>query len=208
MDKIALDSELIIRVLHVNEEAKDSNGASIVLKLTHNKVSYMFMGDAETEVEDYIRSKYDVSATVLKNGHHGSKTSSSAPFISQVNPKVAILSYGKNNSYGHPHAAIEARLKNVGAKTYKTPIDCDITVTSDGVKYDVSSSCGKTQAKKPTTPTPTKKPATKPVAQPKPTQTYFKNCTELRKVYPGGVGMGHPAYQPKMDRDKDGWACE
>lgn len=205
LDKISLDNELIIRVLHANEDAKDSNGASIVLKLTHNKVSFLLMGDADSSVEDCIRKKYDVSATVIKNGHHGSKTSSSAAFISQVKPKVAILSYGKNNSYGHPNSAVEARLKNVGAKTYKTAIDCDITVLSDGVKHSVSSSCGKVIDKQ----SPTKPATTKPIEKPAQTvQTNFKNCTELRKVYPNGVSKDHPAYQLKMDRDKDGWACE
>ncbi|WP_060210295.1 MBL fold metallo-hydrolase [Sporosarcina koreensis] len=205
LDKIALDPNMIIRVLYTDENAKDSNDASIVLKATYNKVSFLLMGDADTAIEDYIRDKYDVSATVLKNGHHGSNTSSSAAFISNVKPKVAVLSYGKNNSYGHPNAAIEARLKNVGAKTYKTAVDCDITVTTDGVKHSVSNSCGKTVAK----PAPPAKPAPKPVTKPAPvTQTNFKNCTELRKVYPKGVSKDHPAYQPKMDRDKDGWACE
>ena len=52
-----------------------------------------------------------------------------------------ILSYGKNNSYGHPHLAIEARLKNVGAKTYKIPLDCDITVATNDVKHSVSNTC-------------------------------------------------------------------
>ena len=211
LDKIALDPNMIIRVLYADENAKDSNGSTIVLKATYNKVSFLLMGDADTAIEDYIRDKYDVSTTVLKNGHHGSNTSSSAAFISNVKPKVGLLSYGKNNSYGHPHAAIEARLKNVGAKTYKTAVNCDITVTTDGVKHSVSNSCGKTVAKpvvKPA-PKPVAKPTPKPVAKPAPvTQTYFKNCTELRKVYPSGVSSSHPAYQPKMDRDKDGWACE
>ncbi|PIC65317.1 hypothetical protein CSV79_01460 [Sporosarcina sp. P13] len=217
LDKLALDSQLITRVLFADEKGKDSNAASIVLKITYNKVSFLLMGDADTVTEDYIRSKYDVKATVLKNGHHGSKTSSSAAFISSVKPSVAILSYGENNSYGHPHAAIEARLKNVGAKTYKTPVHCNITVTTNGAKHSVENSCGKGSApvakpkpSKPVAkPTPVKpkpvpsKPVTKPV-----TQTNFKNCTELRKVYPNGVSKGHPAYQSKMDRDKDGWACE
>ncbi|MFS0688979.1 MBL fold metallo-hydrolase [Sporosarcina sp. 179-K 8C2 HS] len=205
LDKIALDPKMVIRVLYADENAKDSNDASIVLKATYNKVSFLLMGDADTAIEDYIRDKYDVSATVLKNGHHGSNTSSSAAFISNVKPSVAILSYGKNNSYGHPNAAIEARLKNVGAKIYKTAVDCDITVTTDGVKHSVSNSCGKTAEK----PAPAAKPAPKPVTKPTPaTQTNFQNCTELRKVYPKGVGKDHPAYQAKMDRDKDGWACE
>src|SRR5690606_21698483 len=139
---------LIIRVLYADENAKDSNDASIVLKATYNKVSFLLMGDADTAIEDYIRGKYDVSATVLKNGHHGSNTSISAAFISNnVKPSVGILSYGKNNSYGHPNSAVEARLKNIGAKIYKTAVDCDITVTTDGVKHSVSNSCGKTVAK-------------------------------------------------------------
>ncbi|PIC73719.1 MBL fold metallo-hydrolase [Sporosarcina sp. P17b] len=217
LDKLALDQQLITRVLFADEKGKDSNAASIVLKITYNKVSFLLMGDADTVTEDYIRSKYNVKATVLKNGHHGSKTSSSAAFISNVKPSVAILSYGKNNSYGHPHAAIEARLKNVGAKTYKTPIHCNITVTTNGAKHSVANSCGKgsTPVVKPKPSKPVAKPTlvkpkpapSKPVTKPVP-QSNFKNCTELRKVYPNGVSKGHPAYQSKMDRDKDGWACE
>ncbi|WP_342505593.1 MBL fold metallo-hydrolase [Sporosarcina sp. FSL K6-2383] len=219
LDKIALDPNMIIRVLHADENAKDSNDASIVLKATYNKVSFLLMGDADAAIEDKIRAKYDVAATVLKNGHHGSDTSSSAAFINNVKPSVAILSYGKNNSYGHPHLAIESRLKNVGAKTYKTPLDCDITVTSNGVKHAVSTACkdGKkvtapaTKSTVNPAPKPIAKPVTKPVTKPVPKpsiRTNFKNCTDLRTVHPAGVAKGHPAYQSKMDRDKDGWACE
>ncbi|BAQ11278.1 predicted hydrolase [Bacillus sp. OxB-1] len=209
LDKLALDPQMVVRVLYADENAKDSNDASIVLKLTYNKVSFLLMADANTAIEDKIRAKYDVTATVLKNGHHGSNTSSSAAFISSVKPSVGILSYGKNNSYGHPHAAIEARLKNVGATTYKTAVHCDITVTTNGVKHSVSTGCGsKATAPAKPAPKPATKPAPKPAAKPAPTQTNFKNCTELRKVYPKGVSSGHPAYQSKMDRDKDGWACE
>ncbi|WP_304649574.1 MBL fold metallo-hydrolase [Sporosarcina sp. ACRSL] len=215
LDKIPLDPHMIIRVLYADENAEESNDASIVLKATYNKISFLLMGDADTAIEDYIRGKYDVSATVLKNGHHGSNTSSSAAFISNVSPKVAILSYGKNNSYGHPNSAVEVRLNNIGAKTYKTAVDCDITVATDGVKHFVSNSCGKTVAK------PVPKPIEKQVAKPKPSgdptngtyvipgaPTVFKNCTELRKYYPKGVSSSHPAYSPKHDRDKDGWGCE
>jgi competence protein ComEC len=76
-----------------------SNDASIVLKATYNKVSFLLMSDADKAIEDEINSKYDVKATMLKNGHHGSDTSSSATYINNVKPSVAILSYGKNNSY-------------------------------------------------------------------------------------------------------------
>lgn len=212
LDKLALDPNLIIRVLHADENAADSNDASIVLKATYNKVSFLLMGDADTAIEDMIKTKYDVKATVLKNGHHGSDTSSSAAFISNVKPSVAIFSYGKNNSYGHPNLAVESRMKNVGAKVYKTPLDCDITVTTNGVKHSVSNACKngnkvKAPAAKPAA-KPLPKPAPKPAAKPAPVQSQFKNCTALRMVYPNGVERGHPAYAKKHDRDGDGYACE
>ena len=197
-----LDPKMTMRVLHVNPKAADNNDASIVLKLTYNQNSFLLMGDASTKIEEQISSKYNVQSTVLKAGHHGSDTSSSAKFISRVKPKIAILSYGKNNSYGHPHAAVKKRLSNVGAKTYETAKHCNIIVKSTGKKYTVSTDCKKyanATVSKPTT--------SKPVTT-KPTQTNFKNCTELRKVYPSGVSSKHAAYQTKFDRDKDGWACE
>lgn len=201
-DKIVLDSTLKMDVLHANEKTEESNEASIVLKLTYNKVSFLLMGDADTNIENELMKTSNVKATVLKAGHHGSNTSSSAKFISTVKPATAILSYGKDNKYGHPHAAVQSRLKKVGAKVYETAKHCNIVVKTDGLKHTVSTGCG--NGNKVTT-------VTKP-SQVKPTtsttQTKFKNCTELRKVYPKGVAKGHPAYQLKLDRDKDGWACE
>lgn len=217
LDKLPFDSNMIIRVLHVNQNASNGADASIVLKLTYNKVSFLLMSDANIAIEDQIRSKYDVAATDLKNGQHGSNASSSAAFISNVKPQAAILSYDKKDP---PHAAVEARLKNVGAKTYKTADHCNITVTTDGVKHSISSSCGKT-ADKPATAKQTTKPTSKVRSKPKQNgnlssgtyvipgaPTSFKNCTELRKYYPHGVKSSHPAYASKHDRDKDGWACE
>ncbi|MER2171269.1 MAG: excalibur calcium-binding domain-containing protein [Psychrobacillus psychrodurans] len=197
-------------VLYANENATNNNDASIVLKMTYNKISFLLMGDASVEIEDALMATTNMTATVLKAGHHGSNTSSSAKFISNVKPKVGILSYGKDNSYGHPHASIPTRLKNVGAKVYETAKHCNIIVKTDGVKHTVTTDCKKTTAapasiktiKPASTPIKTKKPA------PKPIRTNFKNCTELRTVYPVGVAKGHAAYQSKMDRDKDGWACE
>ena len=215
LDKLPLDPSLLIRVLSVGgEDANDNNEASIVLKVIYNKVSFLLMGDADSRVENRIRSKYDIKATFLKNGHHGSSTSSSAAFISAVKPQTAILSYGKNNSYGHPSLAVESRLNKIGAKTYKTPVQCNITVTTNGVTNTVGSSCKKSAVGSAILAKPLKKPVQKPstvVAKPKPVpvkKVNFKNCTELRKTYPSGVAKSHAAYQSKMDRDKDGWACE
>lgn len=143
LETYKLDPRITVQVLHVNEEAKETNDASLVLKLTYNKVSFLLMADASTEIEEDIRKKYDVEATVLKVGHHGSDTSSSAPFISSVDPKVAILSFERGNTYGHPDVEVVKRLKSVGAKIYKTGTHCDITVSTNGVKYVVTTDCPK-----------------------------------------------------------------
>ena len=136
--KITIDSSIGVQVLHANKNASDSNDASIVLKATYNKVSFLLMGDASTELESTIMAKYDVKATVLKAGHHGSNTGSSAKFISKVNPASTILSYGKDNSYGHPHKEVVTRLKNVGSKIYSTANSGTITVMTNGTTHTVS----------------------------------------------------------------------
>lgn len=143
LDVYKLNPKTIVQVLHVNEKAEENNDASIVLKLTYNKVSFLLMADAGIEIEKQIRKKYDVQATVLKVGHHGSDTSSAAPFISNVNPEVAILSYEGGNRYGHPNPEVVKRLKNTGTKIYETAFDCHITVTTNGVKQSVTTNCAK-----------------------------------------------------------------
>lgn len=205
-DKISLDENVDITVLHADENASDNNDASIVLKVTYGQVSFLLTGDADLGIEEQIYNKYNVQSTVLKAGHHGSDTSSSNAFIQRVKPQVTILSYGENNSYGHPHSAVVNNLKSVGSKIYSTADYCDIVVTTNGLTYNVSTGC-KPVLKEET------KPVIEPVPKPKPVpttpvQTGFKNCTELKKVYPNGVSSDHPAYLPKFDRDKDGWGCE
>lgn len=200
-DTIKLDSSLKVQVLHADPNAEDNNDASIVLKVTYNKISFLLTGDADADIESKISAKYNVASTILKAGHHGSDTSSSINFIKQVKPKATILSYDKDNSYGHPHTIALKNFKTVGTKVYSTAQDGTITVTTNGSTFTInakefkgSGSNTQTKQQKPT---------------PQPTQTKsFKNCTELRKVYPDGVDSKHPAYDKKHDGDKDGWACE
>ena len=136
-DTIPLDEELDITVIHVGDEADDNNEASIVLKLSYGEVSFLLMGDADIRVEKEILDKTNVDATVLKAGHHGSNTSSSEAFIEAVNPKVTILSYGKDNSYGHPHAEVKSRLERISSQIYATAEVGNIVVETDGVDYSV-----------------------------------------------------------------------
>lgn len=100
------------------------NNCSIVLKLSYQGHTVLFMGDAESEVEDRLVEKYGdaLGAEIIKVGHHGSRYSSSAGFLARVHPQKAYVEVGKNN-YGHPAADSLARLQAAGAAVYRTDQD-------------------------------------------------------------------------------------
>lgn len=112
---------------------KDMNDYSIVIKLTFGSNKFLFTGDAQTLSENEILSKgFDVSADVLKLGHHGSHTSTSSTFLDKVNPKYAIVSCGKDNDYGHPHDVTMKKLEKKHIPLYRTDECGTIICTSDG----------------------------------------------------------------------------
>ncbi|MEK4230175.1 S-layer homology domain-containing protein [Solibacillus sp. FSL H8-0538] len=145
--KINFDSSLHVQVLHVNPNSYGTNDASIVLKVTYNDVSFLFTGDASVEVEEAIAAKYNVAATVLKAGQHGSSTSNSLAFLQKVKPNVTVLSYGKDNEYGYPHSKVISNLKAVHSKIYTTAQSGTIIVTTDGKTYRVKGTEYKAEAK-------------------------------------------------------------
>lgn len=154
-----IDSSLNIQVLNSGDRnVSDNNENSIVLKITYGTVSFLLTGDAGTEVEDEMIKKFNVKSTVLKAGHHGGSTSTSQVFVNAVKPEVTILSYGKDNSYGHPTDAVVSRLKAVGSKLYSTAESGDIVVRTDGKTYSVSAkpwtAPGVTPGPKPANPSP------------------------------------------------------
>ena len=119
----------------------DVNENSIVLKVTYGSVSYLLTGDAEEKAEEYILStKADIDADILKAGHHGSSSSSTKSFLAKVTPDVITISCGEDNDYGHPHIeALENFAKFTTAeKIFRTDIDGDIVVTTDGTGYSVA----------------------------------------------------------------------
>lgn len=112
---------------------QDLNNYSIVIKLTYGSNKFLFTGDAESLSEKEILSKgFDVSADVLKLGHHGSSSSTSTEFLNKVNPKYAIVSCGKDNDYGHPHSETMKKLEKKQIKLYRTDENGTIICTSDG----------------------------------------------------------------------------
>ncbi len=119
----------------------DTNEGSIVAKLTYGKTSLMLTGDATAKTERIILenfSKNSLDSTILKVGHHGSRTSSSSDFIEAVSPEYALISDGKDNKYGHPHQDVLDTLSSFGAKIFRTDLLGNIIMKSDGQKIELS----------------------------------------------------------------------
>lgn len=109
------------------------NDQSIVVRIEYGDTSFLFTGDAEWDSEhDMIDAGADLSADVLKVGHHGSDTSSSYVFLREVMPRYAVISVGEGNSYGHPTEETLSRLSDVGAEIYRTDLQGTMICRSDG----------------------------------------------------------------------------
>lgn len=127
-----------VKILGVNG-GNDTNDTSIILKVIYGETSFLFTGDAEYSAEQAVLNHgADLSANVLKVGHHGSDTSTGYQFLREIMPEYAIISCGKGNSYGHPTDTVLSRLRDADVKVYRTDLNGDITVTSDGKNVSVS----------------------------------------------------------------------
>lgn len=119
----------------------DSNDGSIVARLLYGKTSVMLTGDATMETEKIIleeNSPAKLRSTILKVGHHGSRTSTGVSFAQAVMPKYALISDGKNNKYGHPHIETIETLGRFGAQVFRTDLLGTIIVKSDGERLKFS----------------------------------------------------------------------
>ncbi|NLV47772.1 MAG: MBL fold metallo-hydrolase [Clostridiaceae bacterium] len=129
-----------VQVLGPVRTSDDPNNNSIVLKVIHDEISFLFAGDAEREEEQDILDKgFKLDSTVLKVGHHGSESSTTYPFLREIMPTFAVISVGNNNSYGHPTDNTLSRLRDADAKVMRTDMQGDIIFVSDGksVTYTV-----------------------------------------------------------------------
>jgi competence protein ComEC len=129
----------VIDILFPDRDVFDwsPNDGSIVAKLTYGKTSIMLTGDASTKTEKIIlaeNSAVQLASTILKVGHHGSRTSTSADFVKAVAPTYALISDGKDNKYGHPHPEILQTLEQFGAKIFRTDLLGTIIIKCDRIK--------------------------------------------------------------------------
>ena len=141
--RIRLDSGVVMEVLHPPAGKVPSgidantNNLSVVIRLTYGEVSFLLTGDVEQDVEGYLVDTRGegLRSDVLKVGHHGSVSSTSAAFLKAVAPKSAVVSAGADNRYGHPHPDVIARLSGaIGAENvFVTARDGAVEYITDGV---------------------------------------------------------------------------
>ncbi len=123
-----------ILIIHPSSRLLSSpNNCSIIMKLTYGDVGFLFTGDAEGEAEREATSRgYNLRSTVLKVGHHGSRTSTGPAFLSRVAPRYAVIPAGENNSYGHPHPETTRRLQMRRTRIYQTGTEGTVIFLTDG----------------------------------------------------------------------------
>ncbi|EOR26288.1 comEC ComE operon protein 3 [Clostridium sartagoforme AAU1] len=115
----------------ISNEYENINNFSSIIKISYGNNSFLFTGDSEELSEKEVLSKgYDLKSDVLKIGHHGSSSSTSKRFLDAVDPYIAVISAGKDNSYGHPSQEVLSRLKDL--PIYRTDLDGNILIKSDG----------------------------------------------------------------------------
>src|SRR3989344_144084 len=106
-----------------NLSSSELNDTSLVILLKDGDLKVLYTGDIGANVEKELADQYDLSAQVLKVGHHGSRFSSSKEFLQELKPKIAIIEVGEKNTYGHPTSAVLGRLADVGAQVFRTDVN-------------------------------------------------------------------------------------
>jgi competence protein ComEC len=117
-----------------NTKYNNENDNSIITYFTYQKYKFLYMGDASITTEDNLLENYNLNnISILKVGHHGSNTSSSKDFISQINPSISLISVGENNIYHHPNKEVINNLFK--SRIYRTDINnmVKLTINSKGI---------------------------------------------------------------------------
>ena len=125
--------EARVDILGPAADFEEKNNQSVVCKVTFGSRKFLFMGDAEKEAEAaLLESGADLSADVLKTGHHGSSSSTTAKLLTAVHPAGAFITCGAGNSYGHPHKAVLDRLEEAGVRAFRSDVHGTIVAVTDG----------------------------------------------------------------------------
>lgn len=112
--------------------SKELNDTCLVLMLRSGNLRALYTGDIGANIEDELIRKYDLSAQILKVGHHGSKFSSDSAFLKEVDPVVSVIEVGAKNTYGHPTKQALGRLANIGSQVFRTDQSGNVKIEFDG----------------------------------------------------------------------------
>ena len=141
-DIFFLDDGAYLEILSANRNDNHENNNSIVAKLVYGNFSMLFTGDAESPLEEELfQNSNELSTTILKAAHHGSKTSSSLDFVTAANPQYVFISAALNNKFGHPHAASLDNFLVAGVpkqNIFWTGKNGTVTVVTDGTNITVT----------------------------------------------------------------------
>ena len=146
--KVLAPSEELVKQGMQQGYKHDPNNESVVGQLIFGDFKMMFTGDAEAKEEKPILEAFGTGAVksqVLKSGHHGSKSSSSADWLRAVQPEVVLISCGKDNDYGHPHKETMKKYHSLKLDIYETDKNGTITLTTDGKDYHIQTETGDKQ---------------------------------------------------------------
>lgn len=143
-NRYEIGSDLVLNILFPREPfiegtSSDVNNNSIVTRFKYKKFSLFLPGDIEEEAVSALlkKEKGKLNSTVFKVAHHGSFSGISPPLLKEIKPEVAVISVGKGNPYGHPHASTLRLLKKLGIRFYRTDIDGNIFLSTDGSRYKI-----------------------------------------------------------------------
>ena len=121
---------------YLTEDQENENNYSVAVRISYGNFSCIITGDAEEELERSIAaSDINIKSDVLVVGHHGSSSSSCEAFIKAVAPEYAFISCGSGNAYGHPAKRTLNTLKKYGVQIFRTDMQGEVSVSSDGEKY-------------------------------------------------------------------------
>ena len=136
---IELGNGVVLKTIYPRESlekqtVKNPNNSSVVMMLDYKDTEILLVGDIEAKVEKELLND-DIGADILKVGHHGSKTSTTASFLEKVSPQVAFIEVGSKNKFGHPAFEVIRRLEKSGIKYYRTDLDGHMEIVSDGQSF-------------------------------------------------------------------------
>src|SRR5690625_301395 len=137
-EQILKEDSLSLEIIKDDTEKSTINNSSLALRLSYQEVNFLLLSDLENDAENHLKQTTELATDIVKIAHHGSNTSSSFDFLQQIDPKIAILTYGRNNKFGHPHKRVVENINFLDVLIYSTATFGNIVVTTNGKQFYVT----------------------------------------------------------------------